>query len=87
MVRRGLLSCTQLVKLNLSRTRITDNGEADPQTYRSRLCRRLTVFVSHRSKVLKTHALGSRQSGRQRRELGGHRRPPDLHKHQQRSRQ
>lgn len=28
VVRRGLLRCPQLVKLNLSRTRITDNGEA-----------------------------------------------------------
>lgn len=27
VVRRGLLRCTQLVKLNLSRTRVTDNGE------------------------------------------------------------
>lgn len=30
-----MLRCTQLVKLNLSRTRITDNGEVNLQTYRS----------------------------------------------------
>lgn len=29
VVRKGLLRCSQLVKLNLSRTRITDNGEID----------------------------------------------------------
>ena len=45
VLRRGLLRCTQLVKLNLSRTRITDNGEVDLQAYGSQhSCCRLTVY-------------------------------------------
>lgn len=48
MVRKGLLRCGQLVKLNLSRTRITDNGETDFQTRR---CQRSSAALGSPSPV------------------------------------